>query len=192
MQASSSFGVNFRVNWRHSPQKLFNRKSELFIRLFRKVSSVFLLLRSKFFMNNVKFSPIMQKWFFLRMKKHSEHAKRLCLLVERHLWRNDDGKICASLIRFSIREEGLPTFLRVPSFSFPFERSKVRLERESRRWTFNSERADRINRGNLLQEGWKMHKQTRLHRYNGILHLCGARRDRGVSCFMRSKWNLWL
>lgn len=51
-----------------------------------------------------------------------------------------------------------------------------------------------------FMEGWKMHKQTPLHRLrlwwrraSYILHLsavCG--KSKTVSCFMCYKWNLWL
>lgn len=73
--SAKQIGVNFRVNWRHSPLKL-SQQPQLgtFYSTFSQSFSVFLLRRSKFSMNNVEFSLIMQKWFFLEEK----HAKRLC------------------------------------------------------------------------------------------------------------------
>lgn len=143
------------------PRSFRNRNSELFIRLFLKVSPLFFFACLKFFMNNVKFSLIMQKWFFSR-----KNMQKGCVLAKRHFWRSDDGKICASLIRFSIRE-GLPTFLRVEG-SVPCDDDKcrkVRLERGSRRWTFNSERADRINKRKICSR--RVEKCISKHDYIG-------------------------
>lgn len=117
---------------------------------------------SKFFMNNVKFSLIMQKWFFSR-----KNMQKGCVLAKRHLWRNDDGKICASLIRFSIRKRVYQHFYE-PSFPFLCDDDKcwkVRLERGSRRWTFNSERADRINKRKICSR--RVEKCISKHDYIG-------------------------